>query len=227
MSAFRKLQDSITAAGPENVYRPILEPNGQLFYEGQTQVPAEVLDEFQRFDFKNKTVLDLGCNFGFYTFMAARQGATRVLGLEHIPQIVSGSRLLAEWYALPQTHFEVDNIEAPQGTYAPFDTVMLIDYFGRACVRKHKIEPILTQWQGLARSELLLMVRPLYGISTELNTSAGSLKRHYPARFIRNDRLDLLGIIADLLGNAWSLRPLSALPGYYQKEKKLVLFIRR
>ena len=186
-----------------------------------------MLAEFQSLDFSGRTVLDLGCNFGFYTFMAARQGAARVHGLDHLPQIVAGCRLLAQLYALPQVSFGLDNIEAPRGDYDLFDTVMLIDYFGRSCVRKHKIEKILALWQPLAISELLLMVRPIYRIGTELGVSADHLKRYYPARFIRNDHLDLLGYIADLLAGVWSLQPVSTLPGHYQKEKKLIRCIRR
>ena len=56
-----------------------------------------VLDRF-RFpqDFIGKTVLDIGCNPGFYSFAAKLRGAKSVVGLDHQPQYIEQARLLRE-----------------------------------------------------------------------------------------------------------------------------------
>jgi tRNA (mo5U34)-methyltransferase len=56
-----------------------------------------VLDRF-RFprDLTGKTVLDIGCNAGFYSFAAKLRGAKSVLGLDHAPHYIEQARLLRE-----------------------------------------------------------------------------------------------------------------------------------
>jgi tRNA (mo5U34)-methyltransferase len=56
-----------------------------------------VLDRF-RFprDFSGKTVLDIGCNAGFFSFAAKLRGAKSVLGLDHQPHYIEQARLLRE-----------------------------------------------------------------------------------------------------------------------------------
>lgn len=45
---------------------------------------------------KGKSVLDLGCNNGFFCYEAARRGATRVVGLDVDPDMIRKNRILAE-----------------------------------------------------------------------------------------------------------------------------------
>ncbi|MGF1631664.1 MAG: class I SAM-dependent methyltransferase [Kiloniellaceae bacterium] len=47
-------------------------------------------------DLTGKTVLDLGCSFGFFCFEALRRGAKRVVGYDVDPDSVRKARLLAE-----------------------------------------------------------------------------------------------------------------------------------
>lgn len=47
-------------------------------------------------DLTGKTVLDLGCNHGFFCFEAIRRGAARVVGIDHSPDIIRKARLLAD-----------------------------------------------------------------------------------------------------------------------------------
>jgi tRNA (mo5U34)-methyltransferase len=52
-------------------------------------------------DLRGKTVLDVGCNAGFYAFEMKRRGAARVLGIDPDPDYLAQARLVAEVYALP------------------------------------------------------------------------------------------------------------------------------
>ncbi|MBB1496558.1 TIGR04290 family methyltransferase [Paracoccus sp. MC1862] len=59
-------------------------------------------DKFARFahlipaDLTGKTVLDIGCNAGFYSFEMRRRGAARVLGIDSDPRYLAQARLAAE-----------------------------------------------------------------------------------------------------------------------------------
>jgi tRNA (mo5U34)-methyltransferase len=58
--------------------------------------------KFERFahalpqDLTGKTVLDIGCNAGFYTMEMARRGAARVVGIDSDPRYLEQARLAAE-----------------------------------------------------------------------------------------------------------------------------------
>ncbi|HET6315728.1 MAG TPA: DUF1698 domain-containing protein, partial [Chloroflexota bacterium] len=43
-------------------------------------------------DLRDQTVLDIGCNGGFYSFELKRRGAARVLGLDHDPVYLDQAR---------------------------------------------------------------------------------------------------------------------------------------
>ncbi len=47
-------------------------------------------------DLTGKSVLDIGCNAGFYSFEMKRRGAVRVLGVDHDERYLSQARLAAE-----------------------------------------------------------------------------------------------------------------------------------
>ena len=47
-------------------------------------------------DLSGKSVLDLGCSFGYFCFEAARRGARRVLGVDVDPDTIRKARLLAD-----------------------------------------------------------------------------------------------------------------------------------
>ena len=59
-------------------------------------------DKFARFahlvprDLTGKTVLDIGCNAGFYSFEMRRRGASRVLGIDSDARYLAQARLAAE-----------------------------------------------------------------------------------------------------------------------------------
>ncbi|MFZ2868658.1 class I SAM-dependent methyltransferase [Zavarzinia sp.] len=47
-------------------------------------------------DMTGKSVLDLGCNSGYFCFEALRRGATRVVGVDHSETAIRGARKLAD-----------------------------------------------------------------------------------------------------------------------------------
>lgn len=51
-------------------------------------------------DLRGKTVLDLGCNAGFYALEMKRRGAARVVGVDSDPRYLAQAKLAAEVYGL-------------------------------------------------------------------------------------------------------------------------------
>ena len=61
-------------------------------------------------DMTGKTVLDLGCSFGFFCFEALRRGATRVVGYDVDPDCIRKAKLLAECMGV-EAEFAVRDVE--------------------------------------------------------------------------------------------------------------------
>ena len=78
-----------------------------LDLDGIATAPAHFLgdyprNKFGRFaalvpdDLRGKTVLDIGCNAGFYAFEMKRRGAARVVGIDADPRYLAQARLAAD-----------------------------------------------------------------------------------------------------------------------------------
>jgi tRNA (mo5U34)-methyltransferase len=83
-----------------------------------------VIDQFVPEDLTGKTVLDIGCNAGFFSLEMKRRGAKRVVGIDIMPHILAQARFTSHWFDLPIELLEWDvyNIEA-LGT---FDIVIFL-----------------------------------------------------------------------------------------------------
>src|SRR4051794_13944185 len=51
-------------------------------------------------DLRGKTVLDIGCNGGFYSFEMKRRGASRVVGVDHDPLYLNQARFARDQLGL-------------------------------------------------------------------------------------------------------------------------------
>jgi tRNA (mo5U34)-methyltransferase len=56
-------------------------------------------------DLSGKTVLDIGCNAGFYAIEMARRGAARVVGIDHDPAYLAQARFAAELLGFSRIEF--------------------------------------------------------------------------------------------------------------------------
>lgn len=93
-------------------YQNITLPYGlQTGGEDRSATAQEILPD----DLSGASVLDIGCNFGFFCFEAAKRGATRVLGIDVDPENIRKARLLADCLGLDVEFalldFEVDSLK--------------------------------------------------------------------------------------------------------------------
>ena len=103
-------------------YQNIALPYGlQTGGEDRTATARSILPD----DLTGASVLDIGCNFGYFCFEAARRGATRVLGIDVDPENIRKARLLADCLGLDVEFklldFEVDALQEQ------FDTVLCLN----------------------------------------------------------------------------------------------------
>jgi tRNA (mo5U34)-methyltransferase len=92
-----------------------------------THPGVAVLATLERFgfpkDFTGKTVLDIGCNAGFYSSIAKVRGARSVLGLEYFQHSVDQALLVREILQL-DTEFRQGDGENLDEKLGPFDVVI-------------------------------------------------------------------------------------------------------
>lgn len=72
-----------------------------------TATVAELLGD----DLERSTVLDLGCNNGFFSLDLADRGAARVDGVDLRPENIAQARFLARHHGLHRAHFDVADVD--------------------------------------------------------------------------------------------------------------------
>jgi hypothetical protein len=103
-------------------------PYQSVFHRGEELVRGRRRDVLERSslwrdeDLRGRSVLDLGCNYGVSSFLAAERGATRVLGLEYSPLIASAAARLNAYLGHP-CRFVVHDLNHDLDVGEPFDTV--------------------------------------------------------------------------------------------------------
>ena len=226
-SKIEDLMKLIGEVGREHIYRPIYDHESNLLVEGTDPARDELVSDFSKISFQGKSVLDLGCNFGFFSFLARRLGASRVLGVDNMPQIIEGCRLLTSIYGLSNIEFKVADLERLKPGDEQFDIVLLFEYIGKASLKKNKFRTLLSTLASFSRKKLLLVITPIYIIQEELETDPGELARHYSDKYMTKEYFELYSYIKEHLAENWIMQPISAIPQSYQKGKKLIQFLRR
>jgi 2-polyprenyl-3-methyl-5-hydroxy-6-metoxy-1,4-benzoquinol methylase len=101
-------------------------------------------------DLTGRTVLDLGCNTGYFCFEAIRRGAARVVGYDHSRSAIRKARLLADCLGV-KVEFEVRDLNA-------FKVAEKFDYVLCLNVLHHLDNPLLVidQMIAVTRERLVL-----------------------------------------------------------------------
>lgn len=199
-----QLQPILDRVGYENIWRPIYDKEKRLIARGRGKFYDIIPETLESIDFEAKTVVDLGCNFGYYTFLAARLGARRVVGIDINSEIIRGCQILGIHYGLANVEFHAaDFTKSDLGEI--FDVGMLIDFIGRSTVKKFRVQACLAGLERLCRSEMLLTLRPEYDIEGDLGMDLDEFGSGYPLKFIRNQRFHLLHFVGATFGGKWDM----------------------
>jgi len=132
--------------------------DGREIVEGRRRDIQERMDMID--DLEGATVIDLGCNIGASSFLAAERGAREVIGFDVNPRLVSAALALNAYFAAPCRFYVHDlNSGAPEDI-EPADTVFCFS-IAQHVKRRENLREALTSltrkvlyFEGHARTKL-------------------------------------------------------------------------
>lgn len=225
MDHLQQLKSILQQVGPENIWRPVYASGNQKLADGIGDQDDGLPLDLSRIDFKGKTVADLGCNFGYYTFMAKHAGAKHVTGIDKDTRIIQGCRILKEMLGVDDVSFMAKDVAKSDGL-GTFDTGMMIDFIGKRFVCTGAFMAYLDVLERLSRKEMILSIRPAYHVKKHLGDDFRGLSQKYPGDCIRNDHFYMLDYVLARFDRDWQMEiisPASFPPG----TKKETLYFKR
>lgn len=190
----------LEALGTDRVWRQIEDNNGNLIFQGQGEL-VDALSQPSGINFKGKTVADLGCNLGYVSFQAVKEGASLVHGYDFDSAVIQAATLLKAYRSCSNIHFfSKDILLPPSQTY---DIAMLIDFIGKQIIAKGELNPLLDSLARYATSMLVITARASYRIKNDLNTTPEKIAVHYGTEHIQGNSFNLMGHIIDRYSDQW------------------------
>ena len=224
MDDLQKLSHIIGQVGPDNVWRPVYTPGKTRLAKGagnfRDGLPMNALD------FQGKTVVDMGCNFGFYSFLVGYAGAAHVTGVDIDSRIIEGCRILKRLYKIDTVSFLVADItrSPPIGK---FDTGMMVDFIGKSMVADGSLRTYLDVLEKMSQEEMIVNVRPAYKIAKHLGSDFRGLLAEYPREYVGKKYFHTLAYVQDRFGSRWDMQCLCPPCEAVTWKKKALRFTRK
>jgi len=224
MPRFERLRDLVSGIDPEHVYRTIYDEHLRPVIEGTEPLDPQGLEDFSKVDFKDKNVVDLGCNFGFFAFQARRFGANHVLAVDREDKVLEGASILRSIFNLDGVDFLSCDIEHESNCLSgrKFDLAMLVEFIGKTFVRSGLIPQTLRFLESLSEKELVLSVQKTYMIRKELGSTLEEMRRYYPDAYLKDGDVLVLDFVRDFFSDRWNLEMLSEVNQGYEKPRKFL-----
>ncbi|WP_027723428.1 class I SAM-dependent methyltransferase [Maridesulfovibrio zosterae] len=226
MTKNAELKKIVEEVGKSLIWRPLYDFENKTLAGGVGHDIDGIDPEFTALDFKGKSICDLGCNLGHFTFHAHRCGAKEVVGYDMEQKVIAGAKKLAELYGIEGVDFRVCNFayENPEQT---FDMGMLIDILGKINISDGHLVPILRGLEKRCNSEMLLTFRPIYLVERHFKMSEQDFLKLYPQAKIENGFFNLLDFVRDLFAANWEMVYLSKELPDDEQYKRTVFFRRK
>jgi tRNA (mo5U34)-methyltransferase len=109
-------------------YHNVVFAPGVMSNPGNADYPASrwrVLDQVIPKDLSGKSVLDIGCNSGFFSLEMKKRGAERVVGVDIMPHLLAQARFASHWFNLPLELYECGAYDV-KSLGSSFDIVVFI-----------------------------------------------------------------------------------------------------
>jgi SAM-dependent methyltransferase len=222
-----EIKELLSQIKQEDIYRSVYDTKGNILAKGLLPTDQQLTNDFEKVNFRNKTVIDLGCNLGFFTFIAAKLCASNVIGIDQSPDVIAGSKLLADLYDLTNVNFKCFDMEKQKNNLGKFDIVVLVDFFGRANVRKKKVRHFLRLSEDLSKKYILTSFRPINRLEQDLKMTRNEFDKLYSSTYIKDNKFYLIDYINDIMDDRWSVTPVSNYSGEFSKSKLLFLYERK
>ena len=225
MDEIKELEEILESVGPQNIWHPVVVNGYKRLANGIGDPLDGIRDRDGVLDFKGKTVVDLGCNFGHYSFFARNAGARYVLGIDLDERIIRGCEILKALHGVDGVNFRPLDITKANGV-GKFDIGLMIDIIGRDKIRTGTAKDLLNSLERLSQKEMLLTLRSRYHIKKKLGTDVKRLREIYPADYIRKPYFYMVDYVRDRFKPAWEMHIIS---GQNDPEgtKRTLLFVKR
>ena len=208
MDDLQRLKEILSEVGAGRIWRPVYAPDDTLLSQGIGDRWDGLLEVLRKIDFSGKTVGDLGCNFGYYTFMVKDAGARHVLGIDSDERVIEGCEILKRLYNIQDVFFKTADIAALDGI-GVFDMGMMIDLIGKEKVKSGIMTTYLDVIERMSAKEMIFTIRPRYTIKKHLNHDFQGLSDKYPGVYIDGAYFSMLDYIRDRFRENWEMSTLS------------------
>ncbi|SDL49300.1 ribosomal protein L11 methyltransferase [Maridesulfovibrio ferrireducens] len=226
MTPNAEIKKIVEEVGQDIIWRPLYDFERNKLSGGVGHDIDGIDPEFTELDFTGKTVCDLGCNLGHFTFYAHERGAKEVVGYDMEPKVIKGAKKLAALYNIEGVEFETCNFASEPATRT-FDMGMLIDILGKINISNGFLIPILKGLESRSKSEMLLTFRPLYLVKRHFGMSEDEFLKLYPQAQIKNGFFSLLDFAQNFFAKKWKVTYLSKELPDDEQYKRTVHFIRK
>ena len=225
MDKIKELEEILKSVGPQNIWHPVVVNGDKPLANGVGDPLDGIRDHNGILDFQGKTVVDLGCNFGYYSFHVRNAGAREVLGIDVDERIIRGCEILKALLGIDGVNFRPLDITKANGI-GKFDIGLMIDIIGRDKIRTGAAKDLLNSLEKLSQKEMLLTLRPRYHIEKKLGTDVQRLGEKYPVDYIRNSYFYMADYVHDRFTAAWEMHIISG-PKDPEGTKQTLHFIKR
>lgn len=208
MDKIKELEEILKSVGPQNIWHPVVVNGDVLLADGIGETVDGIRDRDGILDFQDKTVVDLGCNFGHYSFFVRNAGARDVLGIDMDERIIRGCEILKALHDVDRVNFRPLDIVKASGI-GKFDIGMMIDIIGRDKIRTGAAMDFLNSLERMSQKEILLTLRPRYHIEKKLGTDIQGIREKYPVEYIRNSYFYMVDFVRDRFKATWEMHILS------------------
>jgi len=226
MSKNAELREIVAEVGEDLIWRPLYDFENTPLANGVGHDIDGIDPEFIDLDFNGKSVCDLGCNLGHFSFYACEHGAREVVGYDLEPKVIAGAKKLVELYEVENVEFCVCDFANNQPDRT-FTMGMLIDILGKINIGQGHMTAILKGLEKRSKSEMLLTFRPEYFVGKHLGLTSEEFVRMYPQAKIVDDKFSLLDFVLDLFAENWEMAYLSKPHPADKQYKRTVYFKHR
>jgi ribosomal protein L11 methyltransferase len=204
----KELKKILKSVGAQNIWHPVVVNGQKPLADGIGEICDGIRDRDGLLEFNGKTVVDLGCNFGYYCFFVRSAGASDVLGIDMDERIIRGCEILKALNDVDGVNFRPLDITKANGV-GKFDIGMMIDLIGKEMIRNGSAVDLLDSLERVSQKEMLLTLRPRYHIEKKLGSDFQGLKEKYSSKYIRHSFFYLVDYVRDRFTTAWEMRIIS------------------
>jgi len=226
MNGMQELTEILRQIGPQNIWRPVYTPDNRQLADGIGKPADGLPNNLHQINFKDKRVVDIGCNFGYYTFLVKKAGASHVTGIDIDRRIIRGCEILKNMFQVENVTFLAMDIAASD-SIGTFEMGMMLDFTGKTMIATGVFRECLNILERLSKKEMILSIKPVFHIKKHLNSDFQGLKEKYPGDYIHNNSFFTIDYVLDRFSDRWDIKIIAPKKRAEGSDKETLHFIRK